>query len=1363
MPLNWLGATVALSSAAAGGILANRIPVGTNPRWVAVADIGQGNCNVVFDDDGRPVMYYDLGGGVITNAFTYPLPQPTFCYDVGHCLFVVSHWDRDHYQTLSIATNNGQLNNVHVLVPQQEPGNTVTGKGTASNMINKIIVAPVNATLYVWQHEDPNALSGNYVAASGNFAVIKVTGGDVNNTGLAVRLEDPAVAGRYMLLTGDATFQNLAGHVSFPHGADQHCVGLVAGHHGAAVESLPDTPRPEPGAASFLIAYSFGWGNSHGHPRVDGGVDAYDGRGWVDDHRMDTGGAELAARYAGPRGNVGLLWPGAAAGPGNAVPGLAPAAVDNAAIALLASAAAEVSVAAVGLAAAGVAAWRQVAAGAVAQAAVECGAPAVAAALAAPANGVALAAVAGAAPPVLGGVPAVDPALAGAIAAAPAAAALAGGPGRRVLAAAVTDVVMLAFARAAQILTAIAANAAEDAAQDARAAGAPVHIGDQAKAAARAAYSNAADPATVAEAAAAIPADFIQRALAAANAVSPANMPTATQLAEAVAEATCDGVQGRLGRPGQGQFYSQPPYTAARTAAAAPRVAALVRDDIATAIAAAVGCVPAVPINPGSEAPKTLVVNENAKIVARVAAVAALCAPPIAAPVTRDQVAAAAVAAARVVLPAAQGAPQVGCHRHPRTCGQPACSLSLHYFYGMFPARITTAAGSGANAYAGENVPAANAGLASPQAVLQDAQFNTYVCDTAANRIRRIGSGGSLATLAGPGGGAHGGDANAPATAAQLDAPAAVAVDEQRNLLYVADRARHRVRRVDLSTGQISAFAGTGAPGPGGDGGPATAAQLLAPEGLAYDSSRDVLYIADTGNHRVRVVEPATGVITTVAGTGAAGDGPDGLATACALRGPTGLYVVGGDLYIADTGNHRVRVLEGADITVVAGQGFAAGAGFYGNGISALAAQFSQPRGVAASAAGVVYIADTGNRRIRRVDPATGVVTRIAGTGAAGSTGDNNPALGATFQAPSGLAITPAGDLCVADPLAFRVRRINLGTGVITTLAGAAGAAHAAGPVALPGQLTAPQQLACTAAGAVFIADSGAHTVCRVLGGLLADVAGNGNAGDAGDAASLAANAGLSAPAGLALDRGTRTLYFSDSGSHCVRQVDLATRIVSRVAGQPNAAGGGGDNAAALAAHLSNPGALAFDDVTRVLYICDEGNNRVRAVDLATGMITTEAGAGAPGARGAALNQPSAIALDFDGNLYVATAGDHRVRRVNLTTNAIDLTVGTGAAGDAGDNGPLAGVQLHTPRGLAVDGAGVIYVSCAGTNRVRCLDQHANRAYALAGDGNAGFHGDGGLPPLARLTGPRGLHADEAGRNLLIADTGNFRVRRCRL
>ena len=145
------------------------------------------------------------------------------------------------------------------------------------------------------------------------------------------------------------------------------------------------------------------------------------------------------------------------------------------------------------------------------------------------------------------------------------------------------------------------------------------------------------------------------------------------------------------------------------------------------------------------------------------------------------------------------------------------------------------------------------------------------------------------------------------------------------------------------------------------------------------------------------------------------------------------------------------------------------------------------------------------------------------------------------------------------------------------------------------------------------------------------------------------------------------------------------------------------------------------------------------------------------------LAQPSAVAVDYEGILYVATTGDHRVRRINVTNGVISRTIGTGMAGNLGDNGALAGVQLDTPLGLAVDRAGVVYVSCAGTNRVRCLDVPANRAYALAGNGHAGFAGDDGPPDQAQLTAPRGLYVDEAGRNLFIADTGNFRVRRCLL
>ncbi|HMH89780.1 MAG TPA: hypothetical protein VK586_01715 [Streptosporangiaceae bacterium] len=479
-----------------------------------------------------------LGGGVIGNAFTYPVPHPAFCYDVGHCLFVVSHWDRDHYNTMDIATaSTHDLDNMTALVPQQvQHATRVAVSGTAHSLIREITVAPVNATLHVWRHENPAALSGNYVAAFGHFAVIKVTGNNINNRGLAVRLEAPGVPGRYMLLTGDATFQHPPGHLTFPHNCDQHCVGLAAGHHGAPVETPADVPRPDPAAGSFLIAYSFGWGNSHGHPTVQGGVDAYDGRGWVDDHRMDTGGAELAARYAGPRGNVGLLWPGAALGPGAALPGLAAAAVNAAAVALLASAAAETEVASVGLAAAEAAAWRQVAAGAVAQAAAECGAPAVAGALAA-ANTVALTAAAAATPP-------VAPALAGAIAAAPAAFAATQVPAAQALARALTDLVMLTFARAAQLIAELAMEQVDQ-------LPATTDILEQAKAAAKEAYGAAEGADVIAAAGAAIPGEILQRAAAAA-AVSPAGVPTAGELRTAVAGGTCHGVQGRLGQPGAG-------------------------------------------------------------------------------------------------------------------------------------------------------------------------------------------------------------------------------------------------------------------------------------------------------------------------------------------------------------------------------------------------------------------------------------------------------------------------------------------------------------------------------------------------------------------------------------------------------------------------------------------------------------------------------------------------------------------------------------------------------------------------------------------------------------------------------------------
>ena len=299
-----------------------------------------------------------------------------------------------------------------------------------------------------------------------------------------------------------------------------------------------------------------------------------------------------------------------------------------------------------------------------------------------------------------------------------------------------------------------------------------------------------------------------------------------------------------------------------------------------------------------------------------------------------------------------------------------------------------------------------------------------------------------------------------------------VATDGSGNV-YVTDPENHRVRRIDTA-GVISTFAGTGQSGFSGDGGPAIQAALSYPAGVAADGAGN-LYIADTGNYRIRKVD-ATGVITPVAGTGDYGDGGDGgPAVQAALFRPSGVAVDGaGNLYIADSGNNRIRRVDATGtITTIAGTGEY---GFSGDGGPAVQAALDYPSGVAVDGAGNLYTADSGNNRIRRVD-ATGTITTIAGTGEYGFSGDSGPAVQAALGYPSGVAVDGAGNLYIADTVSDRIRKVDT-AGVITTVAGTGD--YGDGGPAVQAQLNGPRGVAVDGAGNVYIADTGNHLVRKL-------------------------------------------------------------------------------------------------------------------------------------------------------------------------------------------------------------------------------------------------------------------------------------------
>ena len=291
-----------------------------------------------------------------------------------------------------------------------------------------------------------------------------------------------------------------------------------------------------------------------------------------------------------------------------------------------------------------------------------------------------------------------------------------------------------------------------------------------------------------------------------------------------------------------------------------------------------------------------------------------------------------------------------------------------------------------------------------------------YVAETGRHVVDRFDPAtGTFVVVAGNGTEGFGGDGGA-ATAAELDSPQGLAVDGAGNL-YIADVHNQRVRRVDAGTGVISTVAGTGAAGFAGDGGLATAARLSGPMALALDGVGG-LFLADAGNHRVRRVVLATGMISTAAGNGTEGDAGDGgAATGASLDSPGGLVVDGaGDLLIADTRNHRVR-----RVAVRTGL------------ISAVAGGVGMPKGISVDKAGNVYVADAVGQRVLRI--ASGVVTVVAGTGSEGFAGDGGPAVEARLDGPRVAGISPAGLVTLTDTRNHRVRQVD-GEGVIRTLAG---------------------------------------------------------------------------------------------------------------------------------------------------------------------------------------------------------------------------------------------------------------------------------------------------------------------------------------
>jgi sugar lactone lactonase YvrE len=435
---------------------------------------------------------------------------------------------------------------------------------------------------------------------------------------------------------------------------------------------------------------------------------------------------------------------------------------------------------------------------------------------------------------------------------------------------------------------------------------------------------------------------------------------------------------------------------------------------------------------------------------------------------------------------------------------------------------ITTVAGTGSAGDSGDDGPAVSARMNKPRGLWVDDSGNILIADFDNHRIKKVdNSTGIITTVAGDGTGSFSGD-NGPATSASLKKPHGVCVYESPApaTLHIADAYNYETRKVDMSTRMITKVAGTWWRGYNGDNIPAVTAMLNYTFGVHVDASRNV-YIADTYNHRIRKVDATTGIITTVAGTGSKGSSGDGgPAISARLRYPYGVYVdASGNIFIADTLNYRIRKVDATTgiITTVAGDGAAK---FSGDGGPATSASIRKSYDVAVDSAGNIFIADSHNHAIRKVDAATGIITTVAGKGAqAGSSGDDGPATSANLNQPYGVFVDAEKNIYIADSKNDRIRKVDATTGIITTVAGTGtgGDSGDGGPATLA-RLDFPEGVWVDRAGNIYIADTFNDRIKKVdaTTGIITTVAGTGSYGYNGNDIP-ATDALLNAPTDISL------------------------------------------------------------------------------------------------------------------------------------------------------------------------------------------------------------------------------------------------------
>jgi DNA-binding beta-propeller fold protein YncE len=626
-----------------------------------------------------------------------------------------------------------------------------------------------------------------------------------------------------------------------------------------------------------------------------------------------------------------------------------------------------------------------------------------------------------------------------------------------------------------------------------------------------------------------------------------------------------------------------------------------------------------------------------------------------------------------------------------------------------------------------------------------------YFCDTTNTRVCKIHMAtGIVSTVAG------GTDTTIDGFGvnAGFSYPIGICIDDTDTFLYVTENGGNCIRRINIDTQYVTRIAGSGTAG--SSDGTGVNATFNQPQGICYVAGN--VYICDFNNHRIRRMNVSNFAVVTIAGSGSSAFA-DGYSTSASFSYPTSICVDQSftTLYVTDNNNHRIRAIDipSQNVTTIAGNGTAT----FNDG-TGTSASFMYPFGVVVDPTNTfLYIVDSGNVRVRRINISTRVVTTIAGTGT--STSVDGPLGTSAFNTPRYLCINSSGDYIYVKDYNNLIRKIALLQGSrfdTTTFAGNGTTAKADTP-RVPATYNSPSGCVADGFGNLYIADTNNNVIRQVdINGLTKILAGSGS-GEAGFVDGIGLNARFNKPYDICIDSSQTVLYVADSVNHRIRKVDIVTGATTTLAGSGIASN---TNGMGTLATFNTPRGLCISTDDLSLYIGDTLNHMIRKVDIATGVVTTVAGSGQASFLDgtgslASFNEPHGVSLDSTNTkLWVADRVNNRIRQIVISTGVVSTFAGSGTAGFNNATGTSA--TFSAPTGIKCDTiTNFLFVSDTGNNSIRRISVYNAQVVTLAGSTTAGL--GNAIGNSATFNAPRGMAMGVQGEKLMVADSGNHVIR----